>query len=487
MLEGLNEPQRQAVRHGDGPLVVFAGAGSGKTRVITHRVAFLIRERDVAPWRILAVTFTNKAASELRERLAKLVPGGSRGLVVGTFHATCARLLRKHSDAIGICRDFTIYDDADQQALLKRVMRDLDVDPKRFPLRRLTQTIQRAKQELQTIADRTDLHGYYKDVAVKVASEYESRKERAGAMDFGDLIYRLVLALEKDDGLREEISGRFRHVLVDEFQDTNHSQLRLVRALASVHGNLTVVGDDDQSIYRWRGADRRNILDFRKSYPKAHIVKLEQNYRSSARILRAAHAVISRNTDREPKKLWTEKEAGERVFVVGTEDERQEAQLVIRGIQELRAKGEPLDSIAVLYRINAQSRVIEERLLAENIPYRIIGGVRFYDRAEVKDLLAYLRVLTNPADDVSLLRILNKPTRGIGKTTVSRLLDLAAETGLGVWDAMEAAHRDGRFSKGILRKLDAFRRLMEKLRSGAACPCPISVGSSSMRPATSRC
>lgn len=472
VLDGLNEPQQEAVLYGDGPLVVFAGAGSGKTRVITHRVAHLIRERDVAPWRILAVTFTNKAAGEMRERLAQLVPGGSRGLVVGTFHAMCARLLRKHSEAIGIRRDFTIYDDADQQALLKRVMRDLDVDTKRFPPRQISQTIQRAKQEMQEVADRDDLSGYYKDVAAKVADEYESRKERAGAMDFGDLIYRLVLALEKDDELRKEVSGRFRHILVDEFQDTNHSQLRLVHALASVHGNLTVVGDDDQSIYRWRGADRRNILDFRKSYPSAHIVKLEQNYRSSARILRAAHAVISRNTDREPKELWTEKAAGERIFVVGTEDERQEAQLVVRGVEELRAKGEPLDSIAVLYRINAQSRVIEERLLAEDIPYRIVGGVRFYDRAEIKDLLAYLRVLMNPADDVSLLRILNKPTRGIGKTTISRLLDLAAETGVGVWDAMEAAHKDGRFSKGVVRKLDAFRRLMEKLQERATLPLP---------------
>jgi DNA helicase-2/ATP-dependent DNA helicase PcrA len=472
VLEGLNEPQREAVLYGDGPLVVFAGAGSGKTRVITHRVAHLITERDVAPWRILAVTFTNKAAGEMRERLGQLVPGGSRGLVVGTFHAMCARLLRKHSQRIGIRRDFTIYDDADQKALLKRVMRDLDVDAKRFPPRQISSTIQRAKQEMQEVADRDDLSGYYRDIAAKIADEYEERKEKAGALDFGDLIYRLVLALEADDELREEVSGRFRHILVDEFQDTNHSQLRLVHALASVHGNLTVVGDDDQSIYRWRGADRRNILDFRKSYPSAHIVKLEQNYRSSARILRAAHAVIRRNTDREPKELWTEKDAGERVFVVGTDDERQEAQLVVRGVEELRAKGESLDSIAVLYRINAQSRVIEERLLAEDIPYRVVGGVRFYDRAEVKDLLAYLRVLMNPADDVSLLRIINKPTRGIGKTTLSRLLDLAAEKGVGVWDAMALAHRDGRFSKGVLRKLDAFRKLMEKLQERADLPLP---------------
>ena len=472
VLEGLNGPQREAVLYGDGPLVVFAGAGSGKTRVITHRVAHLITERKVAPWRILAVTFTNKAAGEMRQRLGSLVPGDSRGLVVGTFHSTCARFLRLNASRIGLKRDFTIYDDADQQALLKRVMRDLDIDAKRFPPRQLSQTIQRAKQEMQEVADRDDLNGYYKDVAVRVAEEYEKRKEQASALDFGDLIYRLVLALEADDELRQEISGRFRHILVDEFQDTNHSQLRLVRALASVHGNLTVVGDDDQSIYRWRGADRRNILDFRRHYPSAHIIKLEQNYRSTARILRAAHAVISRNSDREPKELWTEKEDGERIFVVATDDERQEAQLVVRGVDELRAKGESLDSMAILYRINAQSRVLEERLLAEDIPYRVVGGVRFYDRAEIKDLLAYLRVITNPADDVSLLRIVNKPTRGIGKTTLSRLLDLAAESGVGVWDAIELAHRDGRFSKGVLRKLSAFRKLVEKLQERASLPLP---------------
>ncbi len=472
MLEGLNAPQREAVLHGDGPLVVFAGAGSGKTRVITRRVAHLIGERGVAPWKILAVTFTNKAAGEMRQRLQALVPGDARGLVVGTFHSTCARFLRHYAHRIDLKRDFTIYDDSDQKALLKRVMGDLDVDPKRFPPRQLSASIQRAKQEMVEVGERDDLSGYYRDVVVKVAETYEARKSQAGALDFGDLIYRLTLELEKDDELRRDVSGRFEHLLVDEFQDTNHAQLRLVRALASVHGNLTVVGDDDQSIYRWRGADRRNILDFRRHYPAAHIVKLEQNYRSSARILRAAHAVISRNDDREPKELWTEKDEGERVFVLGADDERQEAQFVVRGCEELRSKGESLDSIAVLYRTNAQSRVIEERLLAEDIPYRVVGGVRFYDRAEVKDLLAYLRILTNPADDVSLLRIVNTPTRGIGKTTLSRLLDLAAETGVGVWDAMAHAPKDGRFSKGVLRKLDAFRKLVEKLQERASLPLP---------------
>ena len=472
ILDGLNEPQRDAVLHGDGALVVFAGAGSGKTRVITHRVARLVDQEQVQPWEVLAVTFTNKAAGEMRSRLARLIPGNARGLMVGTFHSMCARFLRNHAEQAGVARDFTIYDDGDQQALLKRVLRDLDVDPKRFSPRQLSQSIQRAKQEMRAPGEDASLHDYYRNVLERVADEYERRKERASALDFSDLIYRCVLALEQSNALRQQVSGRFRHILVDEFQDTNHSQLRLVHALASVHGNLCVVGDDDQSIYRWRGADRRNILDFRDHYPDATIIKLEQNYRSSARILRAAHAVISRNNDREPKELWTDKGEGERVFVVATDDERQEAQLVVRGIHELREKGESLDTMAVLYRIHAQSRVLEERLLAEDIPYRIVGGVRFYDRAEVKDLLAYLRVIHNPADDVSLLRIINTPTRGIGKTTIGRLMDLAAERGVGIWEALPLAGSEGRIGKGALRKLSAFRSMMESLQSRRGLPLP---------------
>ncbi|MAC25609.1 MAG: ATP-dependent DNA helicase PcrA [Sandaracinus sp.] len=470
-LAGLNPPQREAVLHGDGPLVVFAGAGSGKTRVITHRIAHLIAERGVAPWRILAVTFTNKAAGEMRERLAALVGGGARGLQVGTFHATCARLLRRHVEYPGlqaqaVRRDFTIYDDQDQRAMVKRVMDELNLSTKQLPPKRVQGAINQAKQEVLG-PDDVELGDPWREIVQRVYALYDEKMRAAGALDFGDLIYRLVVALEMDDALREELAGRFRYVLVDEFQDTNHAQFRLVKALGSVHGNLCVVGDDDQSIYRWRGADRRNILDFRSTWPGTRIIKLEQNYRSTQRILRVAHAVIRRNLEREPKQMWTENPEGDPVLVVRTEDERDEGRMVVRGAMELRQKGEPLREIAVFYRTHAQSRVIEEALRQANLPYRIVGGVRFYDRAEVKDLLAYLRVLHNPDDDVSLLRIINTPTRGIGKTTISRLLDDAAEAGTGVWGAVRDADESRRLGAGAKKKVRAFRELMEKLRDEA--------------------
>lgn len=464
-LEGLNAPQKKAVLHGDGPLVVFAGAGSGKTRVITHRVAHLITERDVAPWRILAVTFTNKAAGEMRERLFQLIGGGAKGLQVGTFHSTCARILRWNAERLGLRKDFTIYDDSDQKAALKRVLKDLNLDEKRFPVKTVAGTINRHKQEVLG-PEEMDIEGAYDEIVQRVYRTYTERLQKASALDFGDLIYRLVVALEKDEEFRTELAGRFRYQLVDEFQDTNHAQLRLVKALASVHPNLCVVGDDDQSIYRWRGADRRNILDFKRMFPGTQVIKLEQNYRSTQRILRIAHAVIRRNLEREPKQMWTDNPEGEPVFVLRTADERTEALEVVNGVKEIVGAGGALSDVAVFYRTHAQSRVIEEALRGANISYRIVGGVRFYDRAEVKDLLGYLRVLTNPDDDVSLLRIINTPSRGIGKTTLNRLLDLAAETGRGVWSAMELVGDDDRFGSAARRKLGAFRELMNKLAQG---------------------
>jgi DNA helicase-2/ATP-dependent DNA helicase PcrA len=461
-LRGLNAPQREAVLHEGGPLVVFAGAGSGKTRVITMRIARLVAEQGVAPWRILAVTFTNKAAGEMRERLEHLVPGGAKGLQVGTFHSTCARLLRLNAEAAGVKKDFVIYDDQDQQAMVKRVLGDLNIDPKQFIPKQVAGAINRAKQEMTAPDQMTTEGDPYREIVRRVYTAYEERMQKSGALDFGDLIYRFVRALEGNDALREHLAGRFLHQLVDEFQDTNHAQLRLVRALASVHRNLVVVGDDDQSIYRWRGADRRNILDFRRAYPDARVVKLEQNYRSTQRILRVAHSVISKNHDREPKELWTENPEGDKVLVVRCEDERDEARMVVRGVQELRAKGAPLSEIAVFYRTHAQSRVLEEALRQANVPYRIVGGVRFYDRAEVKDLLAYLRVIQNPEDDVSLLRIVNVPARGIGKTSLSRLLDDAARAGSSVWAAI-----DENASSGPAGKLAQFKELMERMRSAA--------------------
>jgi DNA helicase-2/ATP-dependent DNA helicase PcrA len=470
-LGALNSRQREAVVHEGGPLVVFAGAGSGKTRVITYRVAHLISEHGVAPWRILAVTFTNKAAGEMRERLLGLLGEEGSAVRVGTFHATCARLLRRHGQSAGLSKDFTIYDDQDQLALVKRVLRDLGLDEKRYQPKAMAGRINRAKQEVQG-PDDIETPDAWSEVVRRVYTAYEERLHQANALDFGDLIYRTVRALENDEAFRDEVVGRFSHVLVDEFQDTNQAQFRLVRLLAEGHRNLCVVGDDDQSIYRWRGADRRNILDFRASFPDATLVKLEQNYRSTKRILRSANAVITRNTEREPKELWTDNEEGDAVLVVRTMDERDEARLVLRGVRELMAQGRSPSDVAVFYRTHAQSRVIEEALRGGNIAYRIVGGMRFYDRAEVKDLLAYLRVMANPADDMSLLRIINTPARGIGKTTITRLLDHAAEQGRGLTDILgEGAI--GQVGNAARKRLAGFHRLICELREVAVSGAPL--------------
>jgi DNA helicase-2/ATP-dependent DNA helicase PcrA len=471
-LSGLNSRQRDAVVHEGGPLVVFAGAGSGKTRVITYRVAHLITEHDVRPWRILAVTFTNKAAGEMRERLLSLLGEDGAAVRVGTFHATCARLLRRFGELVGISKDFTIYDDQDQQALIKRVLRDLGLDEKRYQPKAMAGRINRAKQEVQGPED-VDTADAWSEVFRRVYTAYEERLRMANALDFGDLIYKTVRALESSEAFHDEVVGRYSHVLVDEFQDTNQAQFRLVRLLAEGHRNLCVVGDDDQSIYRWRGADRRNILDFRQSFPDATLVKLEQNYRSTQRILRAANAVIARNTDREPKELWTDNPEGDAVLVVRTTDERDEARLVLRGVRELLSQGQSLSEVAVFYRTHAQSRVIEEALRSSNVPYRIVGGMRFYDRAEVKDLLAYLRVLSNPADDMSLLRIINTPARGIGKTTISRLLDIAAEQGRGLSDLLGDEAALSRLGNAARKRLGAFHRLMTDLRDVLTSGAPL--------------
>lgn len=466
LLSNLNPPQREAVLHERGPLVVFAGAGSGKTRVITHRIARLVRELGVPPYRILAVTFTNKAATEMRSRLRDLVGFAADSLWVGTFHAICARLLRLHGAHLGIDRHFTIYDDADQQAMVKRILRDLNIDEKRYPPKMIAGKINYAKQEMlgpDDVSQDDPIAKIAKDVYVV----YEERMEQASALDFGDLIYRMVRGLETHPAFRAEVEGRFDFILVDEFQDTNHAQLRLVRALAARHRNIVVVGDDDQSIYAWRGADRRNILDFRQYFEEAASIKLERNYRSSARILRAANAIIEKAIDREPKRLFTEREDGPKIIVAQALDERDEAALLVRSIHELQAAGSSLSEIAIFYRVHAQSRAIEEALTRAALPYRIVGGLRFYERAEIKDILAYLRVITNPSDDVSLLRIINKPTRGIGKATLDRLGAIAARRSISVQAALEAAIDERLFSAGPHRRLSEFIELMTELRADA--------------------
>jgi DNA helicase-2/ATP-dependent DNA helicase PcrA len=465
-LSGLNEPQQQAVLHGAGPLVVFAGAGSGKTRVITHRVAHLVADRGVPPWRILAVTFTNKAAGEMRERLGRLVEGAP-DLWVGTFHAVCARLLRRYHEACGVRRDFVIYDDSDQKAMVTRILRDQGLDERRYAPKQIAWRINTLKQEGHGPDEFAPVDGFER-VVKELYTIYERRLNECGALDFGDLIYRMVTALRHSPELKRELQQRFEHVLVDEFQDTNHVQAELVTQICEQHRNLTVVGDDDQSIYRWRGADRRNILDFRRRFPDAELIKLEQNYRSTRRILAVANSVVHHNADREPKRLWTENEDGAPVTLVCCEDERDEASTVVKALHVLLDAGYARRDMALLYRVHAQSRVFEEALRYANLPYRVVGGLRFYDRAEVKDLLAYLRVVQNPDDDVSLLRIVNTPVRGIGKTTINRLLEAAARSGHSVWQALLDADADPEHGAASRKKLGEFRALLLDLRAQAA-------------------
>jgi DNA helicase-2/ATP-dependent DNA helicase PcrA len=464
LTQGLNPEQLQAATHSAGPLVVFAGAGSGKTRVITQRVAHLIEHERVPPWRILAVTFTNKAARELRERLDKLVPGQARSLWVGTFHAICARLLRAHAEQIGIRKDFVIYDDSDQKSMLTRVISGMGLDDRQFQPKQVAYHINTAKQEGKG-PDQYEVRDSVTRVVREIYVEYEKRMAASSALDFGDLIYRLVVEIRARPELRESLRGRFQHVLVDEFQDVNHVQFAFVEALCEQHRNLCVVGDDDQSIYRWRGADRRNILEFRQHFPDATMIKLEQNYRSTQRILRAANAVVAHNVEREPKRLWTENEDGAKITVVACDDDRDEANVIVQAMRMLLDNGYARQDQALLYRTHAQSRVFEESLRRNNLPYRVVGGLRFYDRAEVKDLLAYLRVVHNPEDDVSLLRIINKPARGIGKTTLERMVEAATRGGTSVHAALLAMRDDQSQPSAARKKLGAFIDLMAGMRA----------------------
>ena len=466
----LSEPQRKAVSHGEGPLLVLAGAGSGKTRVITYRVANLIANLGVAPWRVLAVTFTNKAAGEMRERVARLLGPDAVQVWLGTFHATCARLLRRHPEAVGLKPDFTIYDDDDSNALLSRILKELNVDTNLLAPREAHARIDRAKQDgrgPEGIPRRSSRD----ELAARVFVEYDLRLRQSNAVDFGDLLVLAVRLLEENEPLREQLRERFLHVLVDEFQDTNRIQFRLVQLLVNDRRNLCVVGDDDQSIYRWRGAEVRNILDFEKHYPGTVTVRLEQNYRSTAHVLAAASAVVKRNTDRHEKELWTANPAGDPVRVVLAGDEREEASAVSRLVETLRAEGTSLSQQAVFYRVNAQSRVLEEALRGRGIPYVVVGGFRFYERSEVKNLLAYLRLLVNPADEASFLRIVNVPPRGIGKVSVERLQDWARSSGKPLLAAAAEAGNVPDLPSGGARALTALarqRKLPTQMNNGGA-------------------
>src|SRR6266446_259199 len=461
----LNPPQLEAVRHGEGPLLILAGAGSGKTRVLTHRIAHLLRERLARAPEILAVTFTNKAAGELRERVEKLVGPEAERLWVATFHAAGAHILRREAEALGLTRSFAIYDDADQLSEVKRAASDLGMDAAT------------ARQQLARI-DRWKNAGLLPDevrvgeydvpgkAALGVYRRYQAALQASNAVDFGDLIVRVLELFKKREDILQNYAGRFRHVLVDEFQDTNPAQYQLLKLLASVHGNLCVVGDDDQSIYRWRGAEVDNILDFPRQFPGTKVVRLEQNYRSSGRILAAAHAIIEKNERRAEKKLWTAAGEGEKARVLVAEDERDEGGRVASELYAENARGTAYAEMAVFYRANAQSRALEDALRARRVPYRVVRGRSFYDRAEIKDVAAYLRLCVNPRSDGDLLRVINTPPRGIGDTTVEHLRASASRLGLSLWEAL--ASDDPEMPANARTKLAPFKALMEKLRQGVA-------------------
>lgn len=470
LLEQLNPVQREAVMHPDGPLLIFAGAGSGKTRVLTHRVAWLIRERGVHPAHILAVTFTNKAAKEMKSRIANLVGSLEESIWIGTFHALAARMLRMYGEHIGLDPGFVIYDDKDQETVVKECYRELDIDEKKYAIRATLNAISRAKERLTGPREysRTAVDSFGRVVA-DVYPAYNRKLRVNNALDFDDLIGCAVKLLRDAPSVCEEIQRRFRHLLVDEFQDINHAQYAWMRLVAGKHGNVTVVGDDDQSIYSWRGADVGFILAFERDYPNARVVKLEQNYRSTQKILSAAHGVVSRNRTRVEKKLWTDGPVGKEVTLYSAYDEYDEARYVSTVIATgCVGKGRSYRDHAVLYRMNSQSRALEDDLRQMGIPYRVVGGLRFYDRKEVKDLIAYLRLVANPADSVSLRRVINAPPRGIGAMTLARLGDYASIEEIPLFEAMRQARRIREIQPAIRKRIADFVLLIDGLRELAA-------------------
>jgi DNA helicase-2/ATP-dependent DNA helicase PcrA len=467
LLESLNPTQLDAVEHTEGPLLILAGAGSGKTRVLTHRVAYLIDQGLAAPEEVLAITFTNKAAREMKDRVALLVGPDSRRMWVSTFHAFCARILRVHAEKLGYKREFTIYDGADQVRLVKRCIVELGKDPKRFNPRSFQAQISSAKNVLMAPDDfLRNTEGYMAENVAEVYDLYQKRLYENNAMDFDDLIMQTVALLELFPEVRERYQTRFKYIHVDEYQDTNHAQYRLVNILAARYRNLCVVGDDDQSVYSWRGADIRNILDFERDYPEAKVVKLEQNYRSTQTILDAANAVVANNASRKAKALWTAGGEGERIRVFAASDEYAEARFVVSEVERLIEGGASPREISVFYRTNAQSRALEDVLVREGVPYQVVGGVRFYERAEVKDAMAYLSVISNPDDSVSLERIINVPKRGLGNTSVAKLQDYTRRNGLSLYGALSEADAAG-LTGAAKKACRGVRDLFEGLRVAA--------------------
>ncbi|MFO1441878.1 DNA helicase PcrA [Bacillus sp. Bva_UNVM-123] len=462
LLNGLNSEQQNAVKATDGPLLIMAGAGSGKTRVLTHRIAYLMVEKGVNPYNILAITFTNKAAREMRERIERMMGGVAEQIWISTFHSMCVRILRRDIDRIGYNRNFTILDTTDQQSVIKAILKDKNLDPKKFDPRALLGAISSAKNELMTPEEYSKTAGdYYQQVTSDVYAEYQKRLRRNSALDFDDLIMITIQLFQRVPEVLEYYQRKFQYIHVDEYQDTNRAQYMLVKLLAARFRNLCVVGDSDQSIYRWRGADIANILSFEKDYPNAQVILLEQNYRSTKRILQAANHVISRNMNRKAKNLWTENAEGNKISYYRSDSEQGEAQFVAGKIKELTRDGNRKSSdIAILYRTNAQSRVMEEVLLKSNIEYSIVGGIKFYDRKEIKDMLAYLRLIANPADDISLQRIINVPKRGIGSGSIDKLANFANLHELTMFEALDSIELVG-LSPKITKSIAEFRDLIK--------------------------
>ncbi|HHC7463445.1 TPA: DNA helicase PcrA [Enterococcus faecium] len=438
LLNGMNPLQKEAVLHTDGPLLLMAGAGSGKTRVLTHRIAYLIEEKEVNPWNILAITFTNKAAKEMKERVNAILASGGEDVWVSTFHSMCVRILRRDVDFIGYNRNFTIIDSSEQLTLMKRILKELNIDPKKYDPRSILGTISQAKNSLQTPQDFAKMQGsYYEEIAAKCYAAYQKELQYNQCMDFDDLIMNTIRLFEEHPDSLTYYQNKFHYIHVDEYQDTNHAQYTLVNLLAGRFRNLCVVGDADQSIYGWRGADMQNILDFEKDYPDAAVILLEQNYRSTKNILSAANQVIENNSNRKPKNLWTENKEGNKITYYRADNERDETRFIVDRMQEeIRSNHRNYGDFAILYRTNAQSRVMEETLLKANIPYKMVGGHKFYDRKEIKDILAYLNVLANPQDSISFERIVNSPKRGIGPGSIEKLRSFAS---LHEWPLLEAA------------------------------------------------
>lgn len=438
LLNGMNERQQEAVQLTQGPLLLMAGAGSGKTRVLTHRIAYLIQEKMINPWNILAITFTNKAAKEMKERVVQLLGSQGEDVWVSTFHSMCVRILRRDIDKIGYSQNFTILDSSEQLSVMKRIIKELNLDPKKYDARGILATISNAKNDIVTPKKyETQKGDYYQQIVAKCYTRYQKELQRNQCMDFDDLIMNTIRLFEEAPEVLSFYQAKFQYIHVDEYQDTNHAQYTLVNLLADRFKNLCVVGDADQSIYGWRGADMQNILDFEKDYPEAKVILLEQNYRSTQTILEAANQVIQNNRNRHEKKLWTDNPAGKAITYYRGQSEREEGQFIVNQIgQGIREENRKYSDFAVLYRTNAQSRAIEDALLKANIPYKMVGGHKFYDRKEIKDLLAYLNAIANPSDSISLERIINVPKRGVGPTSLNKLHQFA---NIHDWSLLETA------------------------------------------------